>query len=430
MRARSHHRTRWFVAAIVLLCLAGAWVSGELVRQHAGAEGGLLARICSAVDASGAGCAGTLESPFSALSIPVPRPTRDLTIVVRDTNVPVAFLGLAYFVFFGVWYVVAGPGRPWHRLPLHVAYTGLATSAFYTGLMAFGAAPWCVGCVAVHTINLLLVTAIWRLDLATPADDVVTVTTRQAVAAVAMALVLVGGLWLYRRDNLGHRAERHRLLPYREMVQTLQRDPEFLMREYLAQPAFEIPLRETESVPDGHARLVVFTDFECPACYCHAGSVPEALVELFDGRLTVLTRHYPLCADCNDGVTDTVHPNACRAALAAEAARRLGGEEAFARMHKLLFEHRDRLGDETYRELANEIGLDPEALMRGMESDEVGRIVAGDIALAKELEIAGTPAMFLDGRLVNRLCDSGVFWRAYAANGTPTAQTELARDEL
>ncbi|MHC4080038.1 MAG: DsbA family protein [Planctomycetota bacterium] len=428
MRANPFQRRHWFVAAIMLLCIAGAWVSGELVRQHAGATGGLLARICSAVDASGAGCAGTLESPFSELRIPVPRPTRDLTIIVRDTRVPVAFLGLAYFVFFGAWYVIAGHGRPWHRLPLHVAYCGLVMSVFYMGLMAFGPAPWCVGCVAVHAINFLMVAAVWWLARATPSDETVTVTTRQALAAVAMALVLVGGLWLYRRDNLGHRAERNRLLPYREMVVSLQRDPEFLMREYLAQPTHQVPLRQSEVIPEGNAELVVFTDFECPACFCHATTIQDKLVELFEGRLTVLVRHLPLGGDCNEGVDGTHHPNACRAALAAEAARRLGGEEAFTRMHDLLFANRDRLGDETYRELAQQVGLDPDLLFAGMESVDVREIIADDIALADELGLIGTPALFLDGRFVNELCQSAVFWRAYAAAGGSTAQTELARD--
>jgi protein-disulfide isomerase len=97
-------------------------------------------------------------------------------------------------------------------------------------------------------------------------------------------------------------------------------------------------------------------------------------------------------------------------------------------MHHALFENRDRLGDETYRRLARQIDLDPDLLAATMESDAVRRIVAGDIALANELGIAGTPAMFLDGRLVNELCESAVFWRAYAAAGRPAAQTELARD--
>jgi predicted DsbA family dithiol-disulfide isomerase len=347
---------------------------------------------------------------------------------VREVPVPVAFLGLAYFVFIGAWYVVAGNGRPWHRVPLHVACCGLVMSFFYMGVMAFGAAPWCVGCLAVHAINLLLATTVWRLTRTQASDETSPITKRQALAAISVALVLVGGLWMYRRDNLSHRAERARLLPYREMVISLQRDPDFLMREYLAQPQRKIPLRATEVAPEGHAQLVVFTDFECPACFCHAMTNQQRLVELFAGRMTVLVRHYPLCRDCNDVVDEVHHANACRAAVAAEATRKLGGEEAFREMHHLLFENRDRLGDETYRELAGRVGLDADLLMTWMDSDEVRGIVADDIALANELGIDGTPAVFLDGRPVSELCESVFFWQAYAENGQAIRQAELARD--
>ena len=76
-------------------------------------------------------------------------------------------------------------------------------------------------------------------------------------------------------------------------------------------------------------------------------------------------------------------------------------------------------------------------LMAEIDSYEVRRIVADDVALADELGVSGTPAMFLDGRFVNELCQSAVFWRAYAdrcgtlrlATGTPApTQTELAKD--
>ncbi|MHC4588207.1 MAG: DsbA family protein, partial [Planctomycetota bacterium] len=100
----------------------------------------------------------------------------------------------------------------------------------------------------------------------------------------------------------------------------------------------------------------------------------------------------------------------------------------FRRMHDLLFENGRRLGDETYRELAQRIGLDPDLLMAEIDSDEVRRIVADDVALAQELGVIGTPAMFLDGRFVNDLCQSAVFWRTYARTQAPMPQTELAKD--
>ena len=54
-------------------------------------------------------------------------------------------------------------------------------------------------------------------------------------------------------------------------------------------------------------------------------------------------------------------------------------------MSELMFARRAELDDDVYRELAREIGLDPELLATQMDSDEVHRLLADDIALAREL---------------------------------------------
>ncbi len=411
------------VTVIVLLCLAGSWLSGELVRHHIDpGSAGLLTHVCEAV--SDGSCATTLDSRFSEI------------MLLGRVVVPVAFLGLAYFVFIGAWFGLVGSARstgrpPWHRLPRHVGGCGLAMSAAYLGVMALGFADWCVACTAVHVVNAIVVVLVWRLTgdsrrgtggIAAPLN------TRQALNAVAVAAILIGGLWLYRHETLLHRAQRDRLLPYRALVTALRQDPEILLREFFSQPIHEIPPRATES--PGESRLVVFTDYQCPACACHAASFQEPVTALFEGRLSVQVRHFPLSSDCNDAVDSAIHPDACRAARAAEAARRQGGEAAFRRTHELLFEHRHRLGDDLYRELADGLGLDVDLLLLEMESDEVRRIVAADIELAQTLGVTGTPAVFLDGRRVPELCrDSAVFWKAYAGVTTaPAAQERLARD--
>ena len=46
------------LTSVLLLCLAGAWISGELVRQHADPHGGgVFARICHATEGAGFSCA-------------------------------------------------------------------------------------------------------------------------------------------------------------------------------------------------------------------------------------------------------------------------------------------------------------------------------------------------------------------------------------
>ena len=433
------NRSRVILICILLLCLGGAWISGDLVRQHAGATDGFLARVCRAT--TGTGCSAALETRWSEITIPVPIPTRDFSTLVRRVKVPVAFIGLAYFVFMGIWFgLLGGPrrfGRPWHQLPLRIGYCSLSFSLAFVGLMTVGASPWCLLCLAVHVINVLLVVAVWRLTrrwetagdtpAASPPEQLarITLTTREVLATLAVALAVVAGLWLHRRENLMHRAERTRLSQFETMVTSLQGDPEFLQREFLAEPRHEIPRRETETDVDGRPRLVVFTDFQCPACYCNAQAIENGIVVVFDGAIDVHLRHYPLCSECNDGVAGLIHPQACAAARAAEAARLQGGEQAVRRMSELLFARRGELDDGVYRELALEIGLDPELLTAQMDSEAVHRLVGEDIALARELGVTGTPAMFLDGRPVSELCNTLEFWRSYAKTHPGAGEIEI-----
>ena len=96
---------------------------------------------------------------------------------------------------------------------------------------------------------------------------------------------------------------------------------------------------------------------------------------------------------------------------------------------RVVLHKRDTLaldGSDLYRELAREIGLDPELLAIQMDSDEVHRLLADDIALARELGVTGTPAMFLDGRPVSELCDTPAFWRNYAKTHARPAGFEIA----
>lgn len=376
------------------LCLAGALLCGALLALHADPHaGGVLTGVCRS------GCAETVAGASSRLVIPVPRPHRDLSVSIRRLEVPVAFVGLAYFVFMGAWYLLAN-GR---RAPLHAGLYALPVSAAFLGIMAFGAAPWCVACSAVHAINGLLVLTAWRLARQAPLVER-RGGLRPAFNAVAVASAMVGGLWLHHRTQVTHQRERAGLVHYRHLVETLQTDPEFLAREHATQPRHEFALRPTESVrEDGH-QLVVFSDFACPACFCNAARIHDEIIGTFEGRLDVLVRHLP-AGDSG-------------AARAAEAARLLGGEEAFRWMYRLLFLDRERLGPDLYRSLAAELGLDPDELIHTMDAPEVREVVEGDIKLAHRLGVDATPTMFLDGRRVTELCRTPLFWKTVAAADT------------
>lgn len=446
MMNRRRRSPRALVVVILVLSAGGAWISGELVKRHDDiwrtetAGPGLFARICQATERVGFGCAEISQSGWAEIRLPLLVPTHDLSFTKRTLVVPVAFLGLAYFITMGVWFaMVGGPrpfGRRWHRLPLHLGRCGLLMSILYLGVMALGYASLCVWCCGVHAINFVMVLAIGRLcggdgsdgitrtsESALPEDFArLTLTWQRAAQTIAVVLILVAGLWQYRRQHLAFKDEFDALRPYEQLVTSLRADPQFLMREYNAQPQHSA-LTAADSVDAAdQVCLDVFTDFECPACYCNMKKVEDQIRGAFEGRITVRLRHYPLCHECNPALQSELHANACEAAYAAEAARLLGGGAAFDEMCALLFENRKHLGAPLYKNLAARLGLEVGQFTATLNGATVRLAVDADIALAEQLGVHGTPTMFLNGRKVPQLCQSPKFWETFAAGRRGSAR--------
>jgi predicted DsbA family dithiol-disulfide isomerase len=429
---RKWHR-RLLIGCILVSCLVGAWLSSQLVAMHDGGpnsdsgDSGFLARLCGSGSGTESGCKSTSRSVWSQVNLPIPVPGGGFSVSLRSVPVPVAFLGLAYFVSLGTWFAMIGGPRPvgafWHRLVQAIAVCGLGASAFFVSLMAFGGATWCMGCVAVHTINLIMVAAIWILCVV-PSEEIVshasaqptraTLSGREAMVALVGALLFVVGLFSYGQESLMHRYDVMRLEPYKEMVLSLQHDPALLINAYLAQPRHRIEFRPDEVDSKSHHQLVVFTDFECDSCYLNSQVIRDEVMKVFGENLAVCIRHFPLCAHCNKGIKETLHPGACRAAYAAESARHLRGDLAFKFVHGLLFANRKQLSDPVYRYVAGQIGIEPDRFLVQMEDPVIHQVVQDDIALGRGLGVNGTPTMFLDGRRIPPLCLTLEFWQAAA----------------
>ena len=158
---------------LLLLCLAGAWISGELLTHHAGPwpssvrTPGLLDRLCGTGPDGTSGCAGALESKWSAIDVWIPRPKSDLGVRWSTVEVPVAFFGLAYFVFLGVWFAFAGASRSWGKgwrfVPLATVIGGALASVACLWVMLLHLDARCGLCLAIHGINGLLLTGTWML---------------------------------------------------------------------------------------------------------------------------------------------------------------------------------------------------------------------------------------------------------------------------
>ena len=140
---------------------------------------------------------------------------------------------------------------------------------------------------------------------------------------------------------------------------------------------------------EGPVELVVYSDFQCPACAV-AAPVLSALAE--EGSVTLVYRYFPLVS---------IHSNAEAAAEAAQAAALQG---RFWEFHDALFARQaawaDLAGSDAavaFEAIASEIGLDVARWREDATSTAVTDVVASDRRDAEELRLSGTPTIFVDG---------------------------------
>jgi Na+/H+ antiporter NhaA len=170
-----------------------------------------------------------------------------------------------------------------------------------------------------------------------------------------------------------------RRLPRRLRIRMLLGTPDLIVD--LAEPVDQE--RDHVRGPlDAPVTVLEYGDFECPYC----GQAEPVLRELLRdfGDVAYVWRHLPL----ND-----VHPNAQRAAEAAEAAAAQG---AFWEMHDLLLEHQDALAFPDLMGYAGQLGLDVERFEEDLRTRAGAGRIAEDVDSADLSGVSGTPTFFVN----------------------------------
>jgi protein-disulfide isomerase len=141
-------------------------------------------------------------------------------------------------------------------------------------------------------------------------------------------------------------------------------------------------------------QVVVFADFECPACRQFALGPLRAIGASLGDTVAVIFRHFPL----------PYHRLAYPTARAAECA---GDQDRFAEFHDAIYEHQDSLGIRSFVSYANEAGV-PDTLTFAScvaNANPVPAIEA-DIADATALGLSATPSLLVGNQLVSGAVDS------------------------
>ena len=133
--------------------------------------------------------------------------------------------------------------------------------------------------------------------------------------------------------------------------------------------------------------LVEFSDFQCPYCFA-AGPALKQVFSTYGDRIRFVYRNFPL----------SNHPNARPAAEAAQCANEQG---KFWPYHDRLFADQKRLSEEDLKRTAADLGLDAARFNACVDSHKYKDAVDTDIRDGEDAGVTGTPAFFINGRLLS-----------------------------
>ena len=135
--------------------------------------------------------------------------------------------------------------------------------------------------------------------------------------------------------------------------------------------------------------IVMFSDFQCPFC-SRVEPTLDRLLDEHPREVRIVWRNNPL----------PFHNDALPAAEAAMEAYRQGGDALFWRYHALLFENQRALSRADLEAYGARAGLDAAELSRALDGHAHQARIEADQAIAARLLARGTPAFFINGRVL------------------------------
>jgi len=155
--------------------------------------------------------------------------------------------------------------------------------------------------------------------------------------------------------------------------------------------------RPSKGPANAPVEMIEFSDFQCPFCLSAFPTVAQ-VVSTYGDRVHLVYRHYPL----------TNHPNARPAAEASQCAEEQG---QFWRYHDLLFGDPSHLADADLKQRAAQLGLDTAQFNACVDTRKYKSDVDTDIRAGDEAGVNGTPAFFINGRVLSGAQPFEVFKR-------------------
>lgn len=140
--------------------------------------------------------------------------------------------------------------------------------------------------------------------------------------------------------------------------------------------------------PNAPITIVEFSDFQCSYCK-RVLAVLNQVMERYPDQVKLAFRDFPI---------NNIHPHAQKAAEAAHCAAEQG---KFWEYHDLLFEKQEAIPNANHVEYAKALGLEVTSFQACLESRKYQEKVERNYADGMKAGVSGTPAFFINGRLLS-----------------------------
>jgi len=326
-------------------------------------------------------------------------------------GIPIATLGIGFYATALVLVILALRRREGaHRLLLGAGVCSVLYSAFLFYISKTQLGFVCAWCIRLYAVNAaLLIVGLWGRKTLNPSKGF---------------LAQIGGVWaVLTLAAVGGESVYSNSLSDGEVIEVAEKgtqhslDPEgdapaltfTVMTEDKNEATFTLdPGDAWLGNPEAQVAVVEFADLECG--YCKRMATQMARLEATYGdRVLFVFKHFPMDPTCNAGVKNRKHRKACMAAKAAVCA---GKQNRFWAFQDLAFKNQHQLGESYLRTYAEKVGANLEDYDLCMASQEAAQQVIRDGEVGKNLDIHGTPRIFIDGKLYRSGSSAEVMARA------------------
>jgi protein-disulfide isomerase len=309
---------------------------------------------------------------------------------------PLASFTVGWFLALFV-ITLLGRDRFWLRDTTRAIFAmgvvGVAFSVIYFAIMAFTIHTYCLFCLGIDVVNVLVLGFALSLKPEGFAIQKPEAKKWKTMGVIVAASVVVAVIALkVSFDN----------------VSISSADINEKVDAVLSMPV--MPINVTDNDPsfgpkNAPVTIVEFSDFQCP--YCRLGAmILKSVQDRYRTQVRIVFRPFPLDQSCNRSVTHEMHQSACEAARVALCARDQG---KFQTVYEDLFENQTDIVPGAPAKMAEKDGVDSGKLATCVGNPEIASELSKSIEEGILLEVHSTPTFFVNGHRIEGTFP-GPFW--------------------